>query len=568
MASRFLAGVRARLQSARRAFLQSGPSNVKVNRRKLRFESLERREVLTSIALTIDAPTDADEGIAFTVTGHVSPAGSYTLEGDGYGYYLDFPVTTDENGEFTVSYLFGDDGPHPGNGTPSDVETIDMTVWISGEPENTATDSASVTINNVDPTLDFQVSQSDGLFEVTGVVNEYSPAVPMMDYQLVRINWGDGSPEDVLCDVVPGVPIDAQYHEYPFLEESYTITVTATDDDTGTGTWVRTVETCLCSPTDYAASLPPPALEDDSPFVIYLGEGNAIDDDVDLLTLEGSWDDPGSGGTSNTESCGDPEESCNLQENPQPFKWKQIRNGAEVEEESQFPESIAGAEPFGQTRSNPASAKFELEMKIDGPKCTVIIKNAYIDMEMDVARFVKGKPVPAADQAETIAHERIHVEKRLQVFAPLKAWVPAFNIFLAGIAADKRHKAADAIVKEVNAFARNWLEARMKGEASRQLFHFDHKAFRIRTMDATTGEVKQEEFPSGRKKVYGDNFQFNLTFQQQLIEKAKSYVKNPASVTSAALAEEVINGYNAQIDALLTPVYEKIIEKAQEAASQ
>jgi hypothetical protein len=58
---------------------------------------------------------------------------------------------------FSASHQFLDDGASPGNGTPSDVYQVSVTV--TDDDGGADTDSASVTVNNVAPVVDLDVTR-------------------------------------------------------------------------------------------------------------------------------------------------------------------------------------------------------------------------------------------------------------------------------------------------------------------------------------------------------------------------------------------------------------------------
>jgi hypothetical protein len=190
--------------------------------RGLTLESAEGEGGQGPITLTLIEPDDAYEGIAFELFGTISPPGFYTLEGDVTAGYSQFPVTTDENGAFSVSVLCSDDGPSPGNYEPSDVAVLTMTVWPAGFPELATTESTTAVIQNVDPVLDIEfVNYLHGgpEWSVQGTIREDHGVVSIDDYEKLTINWGDGSPPTVLTDLMPDEEFDP-YHRFPPLENA------------------------------------------------------------------------------------------------------------------------------------------------------------------------------------------------------------------------------------------------------------------------------------------------------------------------------------------------------------
>ncbi len=209
-----------------------------VRSRSLTLESAEGEGGQDPITLALIEPDDAYEGIAFELFGTISPPGYYTIDGDVTAGYSQFPVTTDENGGFSVSIMISDDGPSPGNGTLSDVAVLTMTVWPEGFPELATTESTTVVVHNVDPELD--IAFVNYLFggpewSVEGAIREDHGVVAIPDRQKLTVDWGDGSEPTVLTDLMPDEEF-GPYHRFPSDGGTYTINVLAEDDDTGTDT--------------------------------------------------------------------------------------------------------------------------------------------------------------------------------------------------------------------------------------------------------------------------------------------------------------------------------------------
>ncbi|MCI0360192.1 MAG: PKD domain-containing protein [Planctomycetaceae bacterium] len=198
-------------------------------------------------SITLDQPDDAYEGTPFELTGTISPPGYYTLNYSidwNYGGFQLDPQT----GEFSVWLLIPDDGPSPGNDTPSDVMTIEMIVW-GNDPQAAVSDETTVTVHNVDPTFLDPYTQ-----EYTIDIYDYPPGGPNFnvlgtfhddgwpDQHVVTIDWGDDSEPTVF---VPFNYLISASHHYEPDGGSYTITVTVEDDDTGVGTYSETISMYL-----------------------------------------------------------------------------------------------------------------------------------------------------------------------------------------------------------------------------------------------------------------------------------------------------------------------------------
>ena len=138
---------------------------------------------------------------------------------------------------FTVSHVYTDDGPSPGNGSPFDVYHIGFTLHT---PYGYSTTSyANVTVNDVSPTL--VVSPDDIVFDtpedsdiptlatITGTWED----VGTLDEQEIQVTWGDGLvttmiPNGHSFSVTRAVPGNFDWQ----TNNLYPATVRVTDDDT------------------------------------------------------------------------------------------------------------------------------------------------------------------------------------------------------------------------------------------------------------------------------------------------------------------------------------------------
>jgi hypothetical protein len=197
-------------------------------------------------SLIINEPDDAYEGTPFQITGTISPPGDYPLnhwlEYDYGGFEYDYLT-----GSFSVWLLIPDDGPSPGNDTPSDVTDVEMLVW-GEDPEAAVSAEVQVTVHNVNPGFyneygqflidiyDYPPGGPD--FVVSGLF--YDPGSP--DDHEVTIDWGDGSAPTVFVPINDTV---AATHRYVPDGLDHTITITVEDDDTGSGTYVEEISMYL-----------------------------------------------------------------------------------------------------------------------------------------------------------------------------------------------------------------------------------------------------------------------------------------------------------------------------------
>ena len=204
-----------------------------------------------TVALSLEssvAQNGIDEGAVFALTGSINLPGYYLISGvinwgtsasEGGGT-SQFTVSTNPsatpNAVFTVFHRYLDDGPDPGNGTPSDEQPITITgtatpMMPGGGGNLSVTGSTSVTIHNVPPEPIFDIYNympiggprwiAAGVFQDAGLTDRGS----------VEIDWGDGSPPYTLSDVPVGTEF-SQMHQYPPDGLGYRITITLTDDDT------------------------------------------------------------------------------------------------------------------------------------------------------------------------------------------------------------------------------------------------------------------------------------------------------------------------------------------------
>ena len=178
--------------------------------------------------------TTVDENGTATLTGVVSDPGSpFTLDvnwGDPLSpdnlEQFAFPSGTTSY-ELTHQYL--DDNPSI---TASDTYNIDLT--FSGGAGGTFSDSTTVVVNNVAPTLEnLSVTTLDreGRVTLTGVIVD--PGT--LDNFSLELDWGDPLSSNNIQHVsfAPGTTSFALTHQYISGSDRYPIGLTITDDDTG-----------------------------------------------------------------------------------------------------------------------------------------------------------------------------------------------------------------------------------------------------------------------------------------------------------------------------------------------
>jgi hypothetical protein len=136
---------------------------------------------------------------------------------------------------FSVQYQYFDDGPWPGNGTPSDTNAISVSV----SDESSASDSTTrlIQIENVAPTVAIDpvaAINENGVADVTGTFTDAG----LYDAHTLTVNWGDpnnGSPSTFEFPAI-------YPYSYPYLfqgaylystTDSAVLTVTSVDATTG-----------------------------------------------------------------------------------------------------------------------------------------------------------------------------------------------------------------------------------------------------------------------------------------------------------------------------------------------
>ena len=147
-----------------------------------------------------------------------------------------FGASATQSQTFTLTHKYLDDNP---TGTPSDNYIISLT--LQDDDTGTDTDSATVTVNNVDPTVEAgeDVTFECCVDEIPVNANFSDPG--WLDTHTAQIKWGDGTIEPGIV-TEDNMPPDATgnvtgSHLYCFSDRSatgvYVVTVTVFDDDKG-----------------------------------------------------------------------------------------------------------------------------------------------------------------------------------------------------------------------------------------------------------------------------------------------------------------------------------------------
>jgi hypothetical protein len=142
---------------------------------------------------------------------------------------------------FSATHQYLDDNPF---GTSSDDYPISITVI--GHHGGTASAGATVTVNNVDPTISGLAAspiEENGVATLTGTIGD----VGTLDTFTIVIDWGNGT--QTFTNVAAG-PFDysRQYLD-DNLADSYSISMTLTDDDGGESTASTVVTVTNTAPT-------------------------------------------------------------------------------------------------------------------------------------------------------------------------------------------------------------------------------------------------------------------------------------------------------------------------------
>ena len=141
----------------------------------------------------------------------------------------------------TIQHQYLDDDP---SGTLSDVYTVNVTVTDDDGGTDTASDT--ITVNNLDPEINFFDIVETSIDENGIATLQLSfTDVGSLDTHTVDIDWGDGTTETVNLSL--GQTTLTIQHQYldddpsGTLSDVYTVNVTVTDDDGGTDTASDTI---------------------------------------------------------------------------------------------------------------------------------------------------------------------------------------------------------------------------------------------------------------------------------------------------------------------------------------
>lgn len=242
--------------------------------------------VLSNVAIT----SPINENGTATLTGDISDA-----DGDGFILTVDWGdgntdvyTYTAGTASFSETHTYLDDNP---TGTPSDNYTVDLT--LEDTFGNSVTDSTSVTVNNVAPTLSgvniTSPINENGIATLTGTITD--PGT--LDTFTLTVDWGDGSATEVFT-YTAGTTSFSETHTYlddnptATPSDNYTVSLTLNDDDTGSDTDSATVTVNNVAPTLSGVALNSPISEND----VVTVTGTITDPGtLDTFTLVVDWGD-------------------------------------------------------------------------------------------------------------------------------------------------------------------------------------------------------------------------------------------------------------------------------------
>jgi PKD repeat protein len=191
----------------------------------------------SNIGLSLD-PAVIEENGTVILSGRFDDPGTLDQHtvvinwGDGSSDTLMLPL-----GEraFSASHTYLDDDP---SGTPSDEYTINVSV--SDDDGGSASNSATVTVNNVNPIIGPITAPVDPTqVNVAITANAVFTDPGLLDIHTAVWDWGDGS-DPTVVEITDGARSASDSHTYadPGL---YTVRLTVTDDDGGQATGSTTV---------------------------------------------------------------------------------------------------------------------------------------------------------------------------------------------------------------------------------------------------------------------------------------------------------------------------------------
>jgi uncharacterized repeat protein (TIGR01451 family) len=188
---------------------------------------------LDNVAPSVDAGPDEtiDEGETFNGSGSFSDPGADTWTatvdyGDGSGVQA-LGLSPDKT--FNLSNVYADDGVYV------------VTVTVSDDDGGVGSDTLTVTVNNVAPTVQAGSNQTINEGDTISLDPATFTDPGVLDTHTATIGWGDGTVEPGTVTEAGGSGSVEGSHIYP-VAGTYTVTVTVTDKDGGVGSDTFMVE--------------------------------------------------------------------------------------------------------------------------------------------------------------------------------------------------------------------------------------------------------------------------------------------------------------------------------------
>ncbi|MBK9051528.1 MAG: DUF11 domain-containing protein [Chloroflexi bacterium] len=215
----------------------------------------------------VTATANVNEGGVVTLSGTITDPGTldtFSLVvnwGDGSApQTFNYAAATTT---FSETHTYQDDNP---TATPSDNITISLT--LTDDDTGSDTDSASITANNVAPTLSAVAATNineNGSTTLSGTIID--PGT--LDTFSLVVNWGDGSAPETF-NYGAGTTSFSETHTYlddnptGTPSDGYTISLSLTDDDTGNDTDSATLTVSNVAPALGSLIISSPINEDDT----------------------------------------------------------------------------------------------------------------------------------------------------------------------------------------------------------------------------------------------------------------------------------------------------------------
>jgi hypothetical protein len=179
---------------------------------------------------------------------------------------------------FSVEHRYLDDGPSPGNATPSD--TLAISVYVSDDNFQSDSTTRLIVVDNVTPTVALDpvpTINENGTATITGTFTDAG----LYDVHTLTVNWGDPNGGSLSTFNFP-----ATYpYSYPYLIPGTTLYATADSD-------VLTITSVDPTTGQIGFQLQHQYLDDG------LAPGNATDSDISVISVTVTDDDGGSGTSS------------------------------------------------------------------------------------------------------------------------------------------------------------------------------------------------------------------------------------------------------------------------------